>query len=517
MESFKPFLLGILLSLAATALLLLGLRWLRLNNHKRSGRRRRCHPVVCTVFHQLLHLDKLHDYHADLAQRYGAFRVSHFTRNYVYLVDPADVEHILRTNFANYSKGSYTYELVNDLLGDGIFAVDGGKWRQQRKLASFEFTTRNLREYSIGVFRRNATALALVISEAAASNRAVDIQDLFMKSTLDSIFKVGFGVELDTLSGSNKEGSRFAEAFDASGEVIVRRYFDFLWKIKRILNIGAEAELKEHLKVINDFVYKVIRSKTQQQISAPRDASVMRREDILSRFLAQKEECVEMDMKYLRDIVLNLVIAGRDTTAGTLSWFLYMLCKHPEVQEKVASEAAMATGLAAPSCTPMADFAAVVTEEVLDKMHYLHAALTETLRLYPAVPVDPKACLSDDTLPGGYDVRGGDLVSYAPYSMGRMKQLWGEDAEEFRPERWLDEKGVFQPESPFKFAAFQAGPRICLGKDFAYMQMKIFAAVLAHFFTFELRDADKQVTYRNTFTLPIDQGLHVRAFRRPLV
>lgn len=127
---------------------------------------------------------------------------------------------------------------------------------------------------------------------------------------------------------------------------------------------------------------------------------------------------------------------------------------------------------------------------------------------------DSKVCQSDDTLPDGFDVREGDLVVYVPYSMGRMKHLWGEDAEVFRPERWLDEKGVFQPESPFKFAAFQAGPRVCLGKDFAYRQMKIFAAVLLRFFSFEFSDAGKEVTYRCAITLQVDEGLQVKAFHR---
>jgi cytochrome P450 len=68
---------------------------------------------------------------------------------------------------------------------------------------------------------------------------------------------------------------------------------------------------------------------------------------------------------------------------------------------------------------------------------------------------DAKICFSDDTLPDGYSVRKGDMVSYQPYAMGRMKFIWGDDAEEFRPERWLDENGIFQPESPFKFTAFQ--------------------------------------------------------------
>lgn len=92
-----------------------------------------------------------------------------------------------------------------------------------------------------------------------------------------------------------------------------------------------------------------------------------------------------MNHRYLRDIALNFVIAGKDTTGGTLSWFLYMLCKHPSVQEKVAQEVAKA--VRAGDNATFQEFTANITEESLGKMHYLHAALTETLRLYPAVPM----------------------------------------------------------------------------------------------------------------------------------
>ena len=68
---------------------------------------------------------------------------------------------------------------------------------------------------------------------------------------------------------------------------------------------------------------------------------------------------------------------------------------------------------------------------------------------------DAKICFSDDTLPDGFSVRKGDMVAYQPYAMGRMKFIWGDDAEDFRPERWLDENGSFKLESPFKFTAFQ--------------------------------------------------------------
>ena len=110
------------------------------------------------------------------------------------------------------------------------------------------------------------------------------------------------------------------------------------------------------------------------------------REDILSRFLVEsKKDPVKMNNQYLRDIILNFIIAGRDTTAITLSWFFYMLCKHPSLQEKLAREVNEATA-AVDDPTPIIDFASSLTEESLDRMQYLHASLAETLRLYPAIP-----------------------------------------------------------------------------------------------------------------------------------
>lgn len=101
----------------------------------------------------------------------------------------------------------------------------------------------------------------------------------------------------------------------------------------------------------------------------------------MSRFL----DLSEADPKYLRDVVLNFVMAGKDTTATTLSWFIYMMCKNPLSQEKAACEIEQVT------CSDIgvnaAEFAESLSEESLEKMHYLHAALSETLRLYPPVPV----------------------------------------------------------------------------------------------------------------------------------
>jgi cytochrome P450 len=234
----------------------------------------------------------------------------------------------------------------------------------------------------------------------------------------------------------------------------------------------------------------------------------LKKEDILSRFL----QFTDTNPKYLRDIILNFIIAGKDTTAATISWFIYLLCKHPDIQEKVAMEIKETTGNT--KTTEVDEFMANLSEDALENMHYLHAALTETLRIYPAVPVDAKICFSDDVLPDGLSVRKGDMIAYQPYAMGRMEFIWGHDVLDFKPQRWIDENGCFRPESPFKFTAFQAGPRICLGREFAYRQMKIFSAVLLGCFVFKLADKTKPVNYRTMINLHIDGGLHVCAFHR---
>ncbi|PWA92226.1 cytochrome P450 [Artemisia annua] len=329
------------------------------------------------------------------------------------------------------------------------------------------------------------------------------MQDIFMKATADSIFEVAFGVDLDILSGSNEEGVRFSCAFDDSDELTYRRLVDMSWKIKKYLNIGAEAKLKKNIKVIDNFVYKVIKTKTEQ-MQKSKDEFLLKKEDLLLRFM----QISDRDPKYFRDIIINFVLAGKVPVATTMTWFIYILCKHPEVQDKIAQDIKQAMNITE-DITNVTDFEARLHEDMLDKMQYLHAALAEILRLYPSLPLDPKMCFSDDVLPDGCFVKKGDMIAYLPYAMGRMKFIWGEDALEFKPERWLDHHGCFHSESPFKFTTFQAGPRTCLGREFAYRQMKILSSILLGCYVFKLSDENKVPRYRTTINIQVDGPLNI--------
>lgn len=505
--------LSTIITFTATALLLLFLAFstliLKIFTGK-SIRDPRYAPVAGTVISELFHFDRLFDFQTEVAKTRPTFRILAPDQSDIYTTDSRNIEHILKTKFDKYCKGQENQDVAGDLFGQGIFVVDGEKWRQQRKLASFEFSTRVLRDFSCAVFRKNAANLVRTVSEFSVANSVFDVQDLLMRCTVDSIFKVGFGVDFNCLQGSSEEGSAFIKAFDDSTGLTYWRYLDPFWKLKRLFNIGSEASLKKNIKLIDDFVHNLISTK-RKQLSVQQDSND--KEDILSRFLVEsKKDPAGMNDKYLRDIILNFMIAGKDTSATTLSWFFYMLCKNPLIQEKVAQEVKEIASSQGDGAR-VDDFIENVTDEVLEKMHYLHSALTETLRLFPAVPVDGRCADTDDILPDGFKLKKGDGVYYMAYAMGRMTYIWGDDAEDFRPERWLN-NGLFQPESPFKFPAFHGGPRICLGKDFAYRQMKIVSMALLRFFRFKLADETKKVTYKTMFTLHIKGGLHLCAFPR---
>lgn len=103
--------------------------------------------------------------------------------------------------------------------------------------------------------------------------------------------------------------------------------------------------------------------------------------------------------------------------------------------------------------------------------------LYETLRLFPSVPSNQKYAFEDDVWPDGTHIKAGTYIAMSSYSQGRCKKLWGENAKEFYPERWIDEEGNVKRESAGKWSAFHAGPRICLGEYFFFLDI---SCVLIH-------------------------------------
>ena len=301
-------------------------------------------------------------------------------------------------------------------------------------------------------------------------------QEVLKRLTYDTICKVSLGSDPNCLDLSAPIPP-LIKAFDSAAAISAMRATSpvyLIWKLKRALNIGSEQQLKQSVNTVHSVVQDIIddKQKALAEGQAPN-------EDLLSRFLSAGH-----DRQLARDMVVSFIMAGRDTTAAAMTWLFWLLSAvDPAVKESIRTE--LAQGSALPG--------QLGYEAVKRDMRYLHACLCEAMRLYPPVAWDSKHAAGDDVLPDGTRVREGDRVTYFPYGMGRMEAIWGEDRFKFRPDRWFepaDEKDnkngkPLKMMSPYTFPVFQAGPRVCLGKEMAFIQMKYVVASVISRFNFE--------------------------------
>ncbi|KAI7777865.1 cytochrome P450 [Diaporthe eres] len=301
----------------------------------------------------------------------------------------------------------------------------------------------------------------LRISKTTPASGVVDLQPLFFSLTLDTSTALLFGRSIYSLRASidqAAENKLFAESFEIAQEGLAKRFriapFHFLY---------SPPDFRRARRNVHQFVERYIRQRklgkqTQRFDDDFEDGKTP------SWFFHQiaAGSASETD---LGDQLLNVLLAGRDTTACCLSWAFCLLVRHEEAMKRVREEISMA----------MRD-ETHPTREHIKKMPFLACVVKETLRLYPSGPVNNREAIKTTSLPtgGGPDgnspilVRKGELVVFSQYVNSRMKSIYGEDADAFRPERW--ETGELS-DIGWAYFPFNGGPRQCLGEDFTLMEV----------------------------------------------
>ncbi|CAN6484730.1 unnamed protein product [Victoria cruziana] len=448
-------------------------------------------PAVCA------NMDRVYDWAIDIFTRHGGtVEIQGPVLSAMCIVatcDPRNIEYILKSSFANFPKGEEFRDIFYDLMGDGILNVDGDSWKQQRKVANSLVHSKGFR----GFTGRNTHdmvrhKLLPLLARFARSGEVFDIQDVLLRYTFDNTCTAVFGECMNALSSELGEVP-FTKAMDDIMEAIAYRYVlpTRWWKLLRMLNLGKERQMAEGLTVVNDFVAKQLEKRRTTKDSIP-----MAGTDLLSTYAT-----VSNDEAFLRDAAVNFLVAGRDASAATLVWFLWLLSKNPDVKKKILEEQSTILAEKQRDCFEVED---------LSKMVYLHAAISETLRLYPTVPLGQKGVAEECVLPCGTVVKPGTVILYCTFAVGMMDWVWGKDCLEFKPERWLDEQGGLKYEnSGYRFLAFNGGPRTCVGKEMAYVQMKYAAAEMLLNFEIDV-DESHPVSAKASVIMTMKQGLMVR-------
>ncbi|KAJ7200155.1 cytochrome P450 monooxygenase pc-1 [Mycena pura] len=412
----------------------------------------------------------------------------------LFTVWPEHIKQILATDFNNYEKGRRFQFGMNSVLGSGVFNSDGEMWKFHRAVTRPFFSKDKISHFDI--FDRHADLVISVMKSRLRAGYSIDFQDLIGRFTMDSATEFLFGtcvnsllanmpyahnVAFPPLQSTSADANKFIEAFNESMLLVAEReQYGHIWPIWEIMGDKTKAPMK----VVNAFLDPIIRAaveKRKRKVKAVGDGETPGEAETLLEELLNSTS----DPKVLKDETLNILLAGRDTTMHVMTMVVYFLSMYPEVCARLRAEILTRVG---PVRRP--------TYDDIKDMKYLRAVINESMRLYPSVPFNVRDCIQSTTWtsPDPSDkpiyVPAGAKTPYSVFLMHRRKDMWGPDAEEFDPDRFFDERLKYLLNNSFQFLPFNAGPRICLGQQFAYNEMSfMLIRLLQAFKSFELDEA----------------------------
>ncbi|KAJ7463233.1 cytochrome P450 [Mycena latifolia] len=421
-----------------------------------------------------------------------------------FTAEPEYLKIILATQFDSFEKGEDTRAIFGSLLGSGVFGADGDLWKFHRAMTRPFFKRDRVSDFEL--FDRHSLDAIAQIKKRLYEGYPVDFQDMISRFAMDSSGEFLFGHDAQTLasglpypfyvplpetSGPAHASTKFAAALNRAQLVSAQRGpFGAAWPL---LEFWSDS-IKDPMGIIRKFLDPILAEAIAKRRAAggmddfkvaagtAADREVQEGETLVEHLLNYTE-----DRTILRDEILNISVAGRDTTASLLTFVIYMLTDHPEALAKLRAEV-LATVGPARAPTP-ADFR---------DMKYMRAVLNETLRLYPAVPFNMRSTTVPVVLPsttGGKPlyIPANSKVPFSVLVMHRRTDLWGPDAARWDPERFIDERlHKYLTPNPFIFLPFNAGPRICLGQQFAYHEASFFLVRLLQNFSSIVLSLDAQ-------------------------
>ncbi|KAI0329991.1 cytochrome P450 [Cubamyces sp. BRFM 1775] len=423
----------------------------------------------------------------------------------LWTMDTRALNHIL-THSADYQKPEDARRNLARILGRGVLFTEGDQHRQQRRILNPAFGPAQIRELTEIFVQKSAElrdAWDADIAKAGGQAR-INVLSGLSKMTLDVIGLAGFNYAFNSLHPQEGKPNELNQAFQAIFSVptkftlmmIVRNLFPALdiFPDERTRSVDRAQEV---MRRIGSQLIREKKAEIQREMSESKNRSVARNDvqgrDLLTLLLKANMATDIPDNQRLSDEdvlaqVPTFLVAGHETTSTATMWCLYALSQAPEVQKKLRDEL-----FTLETETP--------TMDELNSLPYLDAVVRETLRVHAPVPTTMRIAMKDDVIPVGepfVDRHGqvqdciriskGSPILIPILALNRSKKLWGEDAFEFKPERWENppEATSSIPGVWGHILSFLGGPRACIGYRFSLVEMKALLFMLVRAFEFEL-------------------------------
>lgn len=372
--------------------------------------------------------------------------------NIFLLSHPDHIRRVLVANQKNYVKDGF-YDPLQLLLGKGLLTSEGSFWFRQRRLAQPAFHREKIAAFG-SVMTETALEKVAVLEEAVKSGRKVNLHALMTGVAFRVVYRTLLGHE----QGADEE--RIYRVFNPALSHINRLMFG-IWNPPLKIPTPGNLLFRYRRGILRKIVKKVI---------GLRQAEGATGGDLVSLLLQVRDEDTGegMSAAQLEDEVMTTLLAGFETTANALTWTFHLLATHPEVEKKLRDEIRSVTNGRAPSA------------EDMPRLSYTLQVINESLRLYPPVWAIGRRSVEADVF-GECEIPGGSIAILGVHMVHRDGRFW-EDPERFDPDRFSPER--FTEKQKRAFMPFSAGPRICIGNNFALMEMALVLAVIVPRFRF---------------------------------
>ncbi|CAO3591050.1 unnamed protein product [Absidia cylindrospora] len=440
--------------------------------------------------------------HKKWAKKYGGI-VSYkgpWYENRILLTDPELIKHVLTTNSYDYVKPPATVEFLKKILGEGLLISEGDLHRKQRKLLNPAFSVQSIRGMVPlmvvpGVQLRKQWLDAIADDKKNNSNDGpteIIVSSGLSLATLDVIGAAGMGHNFESLRtfntpAANKLSKAYIDIFQS--DISIFRVLTFFFPILKYVPTERNRMLKQDLKWLDEESRYLVEMGVDRGKHQDKDSQKPKHaKDLLTLMVDESDSDTGLGMtvKELQNQCLTFLAAGHETTSVALSWCLWLLAKHPEIQDALREEIKPVFGrmdiehslfdkpLEINPLQAQTE-ANLPTYETINSLTLLNNVCKETLRLIPPVPTTNRISTKDDVL-NHYVVPKGTVLFLSVIANHHSTEVWGDDAMEFRPARWDEPRA--KNIGPYEYFPFLAGNRQCIGNRFAMVEMKILLSLL---------------------------------------
>ncbi|GAM42003.1 hypothetical protein TCE0_043f15589 [Talaromyces pinophilus] len=431
-----------------------------------------------------------------------------FNKEVVFVTSPKALSEVLVQKNYDFSKPYKLRQGLGRILGIGLIIAEGEEHKRKNLMPAF--LHRHVKDL-YPIFWEKSASLAAELEEnikrTGQSSQVFDVADWLARTTLDILGAAGLGREFDTLHNPDNEIVRaYRGVFEQKPPTGAFGILMFIAKqqIMNLLNIKQSDSIAAATEVLTDVSRRLIKDKRDEKGQDSKesvDRSVRR--DILSVALDSGNFTDNM----LENHLLTFLAAGHETTATSMTWAIYALCLYPQVQQRLREE--VRANL--PIRTTSSANGVLVTAELVDSLPYLHAVCNEVFRVYPPAGLTRRVAAKDTSILGQH-IPKGTSIAISMRAVNISKELWGEDAFVFDPERWMkpNQANSGGGVTNFSFMTFLHGPRSCIGQGFARGEFACLLAAMVGTFDMELEDSTSELVIETGLTSRPKDGLRVR-------